>query len=220
MIGACLVLGMVVLLHFTPLRQLVDTAQQCKATLATYGWKAHVLFFAASVLAITLGFPRLLLCAISGILFGFVEGLLTSQFAGVTGSYGTFLLTRLWAPQDWVRRKLANREKLRALLGQPGLLSIFIARQLPVPGLVLNVLMGVLPTRHLTFLAATFFGYLPSNIPVALAGSSVGKDSLDKALTQASSSMLLLALFGLLILWIRRKYAAKAGLTPDDPESV
>jgi uncharacterized membrane protein YdjX (TVP38/TMEM64 family) len=70
-----------------------------------------------------------------------------------------------------------------------------------------NVLLGVLPTRHVPFLLATFIGYLPSNVPVALAGSSVGKESLPKALAQASTSMLLLALFGMLILWIRRKYS-------------
>lgn len=209
LIGAVIVTLIVVILHYTPLRQLVDTAQRFKADVDAFGWKAHLLFFAGSVMAITLGFPRLLLCGISGILFGFAEGLVISQFAGVTGAYGAFLLTRLWAPKEWIGRKLANRDKLRALLSRPGILSIFIARQLPVPGLVPNILLGVLPTRHRTFLIGTFIGYLPSNVPVALAGSSMGKESIDQALTQASASMLLLAVFGILILWIRRKYASK-----------
>ncbi len=207
LLGALIVTVIVLILHFTPLRQLIETAQRFKAEVDGYGWKAHIAFFLGSVLAITLGFPRLLLCGISGILFGFTEGLILSQFAGVSGAYGAFLLTRLWAPKAWVAGKLAKSSKLRSLLSRPGILSIFIARQLPVPGIVVNVLVGVLPTRHATFLLGTFIGYLPSNIPVALAGSSVGKESLQKALTQASTSMLLLALFGILILWIRRRYS-------------
>lgn len=210
LIGAGIVILVVVVLHFTPLRQLVDTAQQFKAEVDAMGWKAHAGFLLASIVAITLGFPRLLLCGIGGILFGFAEGFLMAQTAGVAGSYGTFLLTRLWAPAEWVERKLANREKLRGLLSRPGLLGIFVARQLPVPGIVINVLLGVLPTRHAVFLAGTFMGYLPSNLPVALAGSSMGKESLEKALAQASASMLLLAVSGLGIMWIRRKYRPAA----------
>ena len=209
LLGAVIVTLIVVILHYTPLKQLVDIAQRFKADVGALGWRAHLIFFVGSVAAITLGFPRLLLCGISGILFGFAEGLVISQFAGVTGAYGAFLLTRLWAPKEWIGRKLANRDQLRALLTHPGILSIFIARQLPVPGIVPNVLLGVLPTRHRTFLIGTFIGYLPSNVPVALAGSSMGKENIEKAFTQASASMLLLALFGILILWIRRKYGAK-----------
>ena len=210
LIGAVIVTLIVVVLHYTPFKQLLDVAQKFKAQIDEFGWKAHVAFFAGSVVAIALGFPRLVLCGISGILFGFVEGLMTSQFAGVAGSYGAFLLTRLWAPKKWVERKLAHSEKLRSLLSRPSVLSIFISRQLPVPGIVPNVLLGVLPTRHTTFLVGTFIGYLPSNIPVALAGSSVGKDSIEKAFGQASISMISLALFGVIIMWIRRKYGSRS----------
>lgn len=205
-IGACIVAAIVGVLHFTPMKQLLDDALRLKAEIEAYGWKAHVLFALGSVVAIAVGFPRLLLCGISGILFGFYEGLLTSQFAAVAGSYGAFLLTRLWAPKEWVERKLANSERLRSVLARPSVLSIFVARQLPVPGIVPNVLLGVLPTSHRVFLIGTFIGYLPSNIPVALAGSSVAKDSLQTAFTQASISMVSLGLFGMLIMWIRRKY--------------
>jgi len=209
LLGALIITVIVLILHFTPLKQLIGTAQHFKAAVDAWGWTAHLVFFLGSVLAITAGFPRLLLCGISGILFGFVEGLILSQLAGVTGAYGAFLLTRRWAPKAWVAGKLARSEKLRSLLSRPDILSIFIARQLPMPGIVVNVLLGVLPTRHPSFLLGTFIGYLPSNVPVALAGSSVGKESLSKALAQASTSMLLLALFGSLILWIRRKYSPR-----------
>jgi uncharacterized membrane protein YdjX (TVP38/TMEM64 family) len=124
----------------------------------------------------------------------------------VLGAYGTFLITRFWAPKEWVRRKLENSGTLRSILAEPSVGTIFVARQMPVPGLVPNVLLGVLHTKHSTFLAGTFLGYLPSNIPVALAGSSMAKESLAKAIFQVSLSMVALGVFSALILAVRHRF--------------
>lgn len=205
LVGAAIVAGVVLALHFTPLKQWLLEAQSLKARIAEFGWKAHVVFVVGSIFGIALGLPRLALCGLGGILFGFIEGFLASQFAGVLGAYGAFLITRLWAPKAWVQRKLANSERLRVLLEQPSVGTIFVARQLPVPGLVPNVLLGVLGTRHATFLIGTFLGYLPSNLPVALAGSSMAKDSLPRAIAQVSVSMIVLGVFSAVILFVRRR---------------
>lgn len=206
LIGAVIVAGLVAVLHFTPLKQWLAEAQKLKAGIQDYGWKAHAVFVLGSIVGIALGLPRLVLCGLGGMLFGFLEGLVASQIAGVLGSYGAFLITKLWAPKDWVQRKLAGSEKLRGLLAHPSVMGIFIARQMPVPGILPNVLLGVLPTRHRTFLIGTFLGYLPSNIPVALAGSSMGKDTLQTAIAQVSISMVALGMFSAIIVWLRRKY--------------
>ncbi len=205
LLAALVVAGLVAALHFTPLKQWLAEAQNLKARVGEYGWRAHALFIGGSILGIAVGVPRLALCGLGGMLFGFVEGVLASQFAGVLGAYAAFLLTRWWAPKEWIRRRLANSERLRSILGQPSIGTIFVARQMPVPGIVPNVLLGVLHTRHVTFLLGTFLGYLPSNIPVALAGSSMAKESLSKAIAQVSLSMVALGVFSVLILWIRRR---------------
>ncbi|RFC42758.1 MAG: SNARE-associated domain [Verrucomicrobia bacterium] len=202
---ALVVAGLVVALQFTPLKQWLQEVQTLKAWVANYGWKAHVFFVLGSVGAIALGVPRLMLCGLGGVLFGFAEGLIVSQMAGVLGAYGAFLLTRRWAPKQWVERKLAGSDSLRRLLAHPSVGTIFVARQLPVPGIIPNVLLGVVGTRHSTFLIGTFLGYLPSNIPIALAGSSMGKESLQRAILQVSLSMSALAVFSVLIFWIRRR---------------
>ncbi len=206
LIGAFIVAAMIVALHFTPLSRWLAEVQQLKSHIDDYGWKAHAVFVLGSVVAIALGVPRLALCGLGGVLFGGVEGLIASQFAGVLGSYGAFLLTRWWAPRAWVERKLAGSERLRGVLAKPGIVSIFIARQLPVPGILPNVLLGMLPTRHWTFLIGTFLGYLPSNIPVAFAGSGIGKESGMMALLQIGGAVLALGGFSALIIWIRRRY--------------
>ena len=210
LLAALVVAGLIAALHFTPLKQWLAEAQNLKARIGEYGWHAHAVFIVGSIVGIAVGLPRLALCGLGGMLFGFVEGVLASQFAGVLGAYGAFLLTRFWGPKAWVQRKLANSERLRNLLGQPSIGTIFVARQMPVPGIVPNVLLGVLNTGHWTFLIGTFLGYLPSNIPVALAGSSMAKESLTKAIAQVSLSMLALGVFSALILWIRRRVKVKA----------
>lgn len=205
LIGAVIIAVLIALLYFTPLKQWLAELQALKTHIDQYGWKAHAVFVLGSIAGIAFGVPRLALCGLGGVLFGFVEGLLASQFAGVLGSYGAFLLTRWWAPKAWVQSKLAGSERLRALLERPSIGSIFIARQLPVPGIVPNVLLGMLATRHRTFLIGTFIGYLPSNIPVALAGSSLAKESLSKAIAQVSLSMLVLGICSALIMYVRRR---------------
>lgn len=209
LLWALFVSGLVVVLHFTPLKHWLDEAQSLKAKIDGYGWRAHVCFIFASALGIAMGVPRLALCGLGGMLFGFVEGFLVSQFAGVLGAYGAFLLTRFLGPREWVRQKLSKSDKLRAILGKPTVATIFVARQLPVPGMVPNVLLGVLETGHLTFLLGTFLGYLPSNIPVALFGSSMGKESLGKAISQVSLSMLAIGLFSAFVIWMRRRFNNK-----------
>jgi uncharacterized membrane protein YdjX (TVP38/TMEM64 family) len=206
---ALVVAGLVAVLHFTPLKQWLEQAQTLKARVDEIGWKADLLFILGSVVGIALGIPRLALCGLGGVLFGFLEGVLVSQFAGVLGAYGAFLMTRFWGPKEWVRRKLAQGGRLKALLARPSIGTIFVARQMPVPGVVPNVLLGVLDTRHSVFLIGTFLGYLPSNIPVALAGSSMAKESLTKAIAQVSLSMLALGVFSALILWIRERVKAE-----------
>ena len=141
---------LVLILHFTPMKELLVRAQGWKAAAAAMGWKASVGFVVAR-----------------------------------------------------------GSERLRAILKQPGVMAIFVARQMPFPGIVPNVLLGVLDTRHRKFLLGTFLGYLPSNLPVALAGSSLGKDSLERAMSQVTLSMIALGLGSALMMWLRNRWRSK-----------
>lgn len=210
LILALIVLAVVLALHFSPLKSALEDLRALKLQVASYGWKADVLFMLASIGAIAVGIPRLALCGIAGVLFGFVEGCLLALVSGVLGSYSAFLLAR-WGGRAFAQRRLsAASPRLRAVLVKPTIASIFIARQMPVPGIVPNVLLGILPTRHSTFLLGTFLGYLPSNAIVALAGSSLGKDSLEKAIAQVSLSMAALGALSLFLMWLRERFR-----TPD-----
>ncbi len=202
---AVFVLCALLALHFTPLKAWMEDIRVLKAQIDGYGLLADGVFVLASMMAIALGVPRLALCGLAGALFGFVEGALVALLASVLGSYGAFLLAR-WSGRAWAERKLAGAsERLRGTLAEPTVANIFIARQLPVPGIVPNVLLGIMPTPHATFLLGTFLGYLPSNAIVALAGSSLGKESLTKAITQVSLSMMGLAALSILLVWLTNR---------------
>jgi uncharacterized membrane protein YdjX (TVP38/TMEM64 family) len=202
---ALAVLALLLALHFTPLRAWLDDVQALKQQIRELGWKGYAGFGLASVAAIALGVPRLALCGLAGVLFGFAGGALVSLASGVAGSYGAFLIAR-WSGRDWAERRLAGAgTRLKEVLAQPTIGSIFIARQLPVPGIVVNIAIGLLATRHSTFLAGTALGYLPSTAIVALAGSSLGKESLAVAIGQVTLAMAALGVLSAALMWLNRR---------------
>ena len=206
---ASVVLAVVLVLHFSPLKAWLEDLRALKQQVGAFGWKVHGLFVVGSIVAIAAGVPRLALCGLAGMLFGFIQGMTVAMLSGVLGSYGAFLLAR-WGGRAFAERKLAGASaRLRTVLAKPSIASIFIARQLPVPGIVPNVLLGILPTRHRTFLLGTILGYLPSNAIVALAGSSLGKESLEAAIAQVTLSMGGLAAFSVLLLWLHQRLRPK-----------
>ncbi len=209
LILALIVAGLVLVLHFTPLKQWIGDLQDLKGQIRAYGWKAYVAFAVGTITAIALGVPRLLLCALGGALFGFVTGGIVALVSSIAGSWGAFLIAR-WSGRDWAERRLAGAsDRLRTVLATPTIAAIFVARQLPVPGVLINVMLGVLPTTQRTFLIGTALGYLPSTAIVALAGSSLGKDNLAVAMAQISAAMVGLGVLTMLLVWLHKKVLGK-----------
>ena len=211
---ALVVVGMVAILHFTPLKQWLDDVQSWKRYLDQFGWLAHLAFVAGSIAAIAVGVPRLILALVAGTLFGFVEGFAVAMASSMVGSYATFVAAR-GGSSDRLRERIHANESLRRLLAHPTVLHIFFVRQLPVPGMVPNVMLGLLKAPHRNFLLGTFLGYLPSNAIVTAMGSAVGKDSATDALWQVTWGMAGLAAITLIIMLVRRRLAQEKPQSPD-----
>ncbi len=174
--------------HFTPLKAWISNVQTWKKMVHDFGWGAHAIFMAACAASVMLGVPRLPLCAAAGLVFGFGEGLVISLVASTLGSYGAFVLSR----HGFRRAAESRAEKwpwLKKLLKKPSVLRVFWVRQLMVPGLVLNVLLGMTPVKHTRFLLGTALGYLPLNVAFSLVGSGLGKGSLATTMTQLLAAM-------------------------------
>lgn len=205
---AVVVAAMVAILHFTPVKQWMDDLQGWKNYADQFGWKAHVAFILGSVAAIAVGVPRLLLALAAGALFGFAEGFAVGMISSLGGSYAAFLTARRGSSQKLLE-KLHASDSIRRLLAKPSVLNIFFVRQLPVPALVPNVLLGLVKTPHRKFLLGTFLGYLPSNGIVASMGSAMGKDDATKAMWQVTWGMAGLAVVTLLIIIVRKKLSSE-----------
>jgi uncharacterized membrane protein YdjX (TVP38/TMEM64 family) len=78
-------------------------------------------------------------------------------------------------------------------------LRIFWARQLMLPGVLINVLLGVTPVSHRAFWFGTLLGYLPLNVAFTLVGSGLGKGSLAQSLTQLLGALGAVHLLGWLL---------------------
>lgn len=176
------------LAHFTPLKAWITNVQTWKSLVREFGWGAHTIFIAACGAVVMLGVPRLPLCAAAGLIFGFGQGLGLSLLGSTLGSYGAFVLSR----HGFRRAAETRAEKwpwLKKLLNKPSVMRVFWVRQLMVPGLVLNVLLGMTPVRHSRFLLGTLLGYLPLNVAFSLVGSGLGKESITHTLAQLLGAM-------------------------------
>jgi uncharacterized membrane protein YdjX (TVP38/TMEM64 family) len=138
-----------------------------------------VTFAALNAGLVALGFPRLVFHAIAGALFGFAVGLGVSLGASVLGSVALVAFAR-WA-QPW---RAAGAEEPRSAarlfdaLDRRPLLAVFLARQAPLSGLLVNLVLGWsrVPARHVV--VGTALGYLPSAAAAAFAGQGLRSASI------------------------------------------
>ena len=181
-----LAIGVVIFMyiaHYTPLQAWVLNVQVWKAYVRELGGIAHFGFVLACAIAVMVGVPRLPLCGMAGLVFGFAEGLVLSLCGTTFGAYSAFLITRLGLKNT----NLSGLNKLTWLKEQlvsPTLVRVFWVRQLMVPGFALNILLGISGVTHRVFLLGTLIGYLPLNLTVTLVGSGMGKSSLTESMTQ------------------------------------
>lgn len=168
----------IVIIYFTPTGDFLKNIESVKNALDKTGIWAPVLFFIASSVLIGVGFSRLFLCFLSGMLFGFVSGFPLILTATIAGSYAAFAAAR-WAGMHTAAQKMSRYSWLRSIVARHTIMSVAFVRQIPVSGVVLNMYLGATSVRHSTFLIGSIVGYVPSTAIAALLGSGVGK-SYDK----------------------------------------
>ena len=147
---ALVVVICVAIIHFTPLQKLTSD-QTWKHQIQLLGIWASTLFFLVSTGLIAMGIPRMALCGLAGLLFGFKTGFIVGQMSALLGSYATFVFAR-WGGREWITKRVENSRRLRDLLKKPSTFTIFLVRQLPIAGIVPNLILGLTPVKHRYFL--------------------------------------------------------------------
>jgi len=165
------IVGVVLALAWlSPLRGWLGRAREVSGQLRGLGVLAPLVVMGSVAVLVALGFSRLLLCTIAGMALGFWSGLLWAQLGTLLGNYATFLVARFLA-RGWAEQCLSRRGKLPALLQRKGIAGVILARQMPVPGLLVNLACGLFPLRHRDFLIGTLIGQLPEAVPCTLIGA-------------------------------------------------
>lgn len=206
------------LIYGSPLRQSLGHLREMNTHLSRMGFWAPLIFTVAVALLVAAGCPRLLLCPIGGMAFGFWEGLLWSQLGTLIGSYLLFLFVR-WSGQELVLRRWPKLGQLRIVLERHGVFFVMLIRQVPVWGVFLNLILGLSPVHHFDFLIGTLIGNLPEAIPCTLIGSSALQPHPSQSAWQIGLAVSLLLLVWLGIgLYLR--FSKTASMVKDKVEQA
>jgi uncharacterized membrane protein YdjX (TVP38/TMEM64 family) len=165
---------MLALVYLSPLRAWLGRLREISGQIRGLGVLAPLAVMVSIAVLVAVGFPRLVLCAIAGMALGFWSGLVWAQLGTLLGNYATFLVAR-FAARQWAEHYLSKRGKLHTLVQREGIAGVILARQLPVPGLLVNLACALFPLRHRDFLIGTLLGQLPEAVPCTLIGAGALK---------------------------------------------
>ena len=190
-------LALVAVLFLTPIRSLVSAdLPRWSAALRGMGWTAPLVFMLAVACLVSVGVPRLLLCPLGGMAFGFWGGLVLSQAGTFIAYYALFLFVR-WGGRGFVLRHRPKLAGFTDLVRRQGVPAVILARQLPLHGWLVNLVLSLTPVRHRHFLLGTAIGLLPEAIPCTLIGAGIAHGSAVQ-----SAGFMVLAVVGLALVWI------------------
>jgi uncharacterized membrane protein YdjX (TVP38/TMEM64 family) len=166
--------------------------------LRSFGALAPLVLMGGVAVLVAMGFPRLIFCILAGMALGFWSGLLWAQLGTLIGNYALFAGARAFG-RDWAERRVNKRPGLQRIVRQRGMLGVLLARQVPVPGVFINLTCALLPIRQSDFLVGTILGQLPQAIPCTLIGAGVLQASFQRAITVVSLAVVVSVATGFLI---------------------
>jgi uncharacterized membrane protein YdjX (TVP38/TMEM64 family) len=170
--------------------------------LAQWGGWAWLAYAGAGAGLVSIGFPRIVLAAVGGAMFGMVLGTLWSQVAMTLAILAPFLYSRHLGRELVARRMGRRLQRFDDLLGQHGFMVVLLIRLCPVGNNFLtNYLAGITAIPLGTFLTASFIGYLPESFIFALLGSGLA----DHPQLRLWGGAILLAAFSLFFIWYFRR---------------
>jgi uncharacterized membrane protein YdjX (TVP38/TMEM64 family) len=196
---AVIVLGAAI--YLTPLKTWLAQGEIIKTQLSLFGLAAPLVFIAAAALLTAIGVPRLLLCSLGGIAFGFAWGLAWTQLGTVLGSYVTFLFVR-WRGRDYVLNHFPRLRKFSQRLESRGLMAVILIRQLPLNGFYNNVFLGLTPVSHSDFLVGSFLGFLPLGVTACLLGAGLIQGDMVKGVQYIALGLACSVGLGIALNWL------------------
>lgn len=151
-------------------------------------WRDHApvlvgfAFLGAYVLVTALSLPGAAIMTLAaGAVFGLAWGTLIVSFASSIGATLAFLASR-YLLRDWVQQRFGSRLKtINEGMTRDGAFYLFTLRLVPVfPFFLINLLMGLMPIRAMTFYWVSQVGMLAGTLVYVNAGTQLARiDSLS-----------------------------------------
>lgn len=169
-------IGLLFVVHVTPLGDRVRSSDALVSLFTTGGVEAECYFTLISAFLIMLGTPRLLFCALGGLVFGFWGGLWWSLLGSLVGSYAAFRAAR-WGGRAWLVERFGSRRFFKRLVhAEPTIASVIVMRMLPVSNGLINVGLALSRVGSRDFLLGSLVGFLPQGIVAVVVGSGLSKE--------------------------------------------
>ena len=200
---AAVLLGGMAAVYWSPVRQWIQDVPRVRASISSLGiWGYPVCALAVAIL-VSCGIPRLVFCAVGGMILGFWWGLLVVQVGTIFGYYSVFLFVR-WGGRDWVMHHFPKLRKWSDLIHEQGIVGVMLARQLPIHGTLINLCLGLSHVKHRHFVMGTAIGVIPEAVPFTLVGAGLVTGSMASA-----GRYLAIAAITLGLVWIACRYALR-----------
>lgn len=203
-----LLIGSLTVLRLSPLWYYLDPSHisLLQDKLAGFRSMAPFVFFAGGALLIAMGVPRTIFSILGGMVFGFLTGTFLAIAAAFAGSVVIIWLTRFLG-RPLFHQKIGHRLKaIEGRLENNGFLVVLILRQLPLPSILVNVLIGLSSINSTAFIFGSLLGLIPEAAIFALFGSSVREDF---ALRISLASLSLIVLIIVIKIYFRRSPLAR-----------
>ena len=171
---------------------------------------APALFFGAYVVLALVPFPKAVLTAVGGAVFGLWAGAALAWGAALIGATLCFGLGRLLG-RDAVDRLVRGRlARVDELLGTHGIAAVLVVRLVPlVPFMAINYASGLTGVRLRHYVVGSAIGMVPGTLAYAALGA-YGDQPWD--LVAAGAGLLVLVLVG--SWWARRLDPGHPALSP------
>ena len=200
---AVILIAAMAIVYFSPLKSWLHDSGKIKQALDSLGmWKYPICGLAVTIL-VACGTPRLLFCPLGGMVFGFWKGLLLTQGASLLGYYLIFLFVR-WGGRNLVMHRWPKLQRWADMIQDHGVVGVILIRQIPLPGTVTNLCLGLSRLRHRHFLLGTIIGLFPEAVPLTLIGAGLVKASVGDSVSYIAIAVVLFAL-----LWIGGVYIVR-----------
>jgi len=174
--------------YLSPLREHLTHVDELRDEINALGHFGPLAYIGMLVVLTSVGFPRLILFPLGGLVFGFLWGLLWSMAGTIGGAYIAFLYARK-VGRGIVEKKWPRLHDFAGVLEGRSFLTVALLRQLPTPGHMTNLFLGISPVRHRAFIFGTLLGCIPSALPAIMIGSSAAQATTQGRLGYVAGSV-------------------------------